>query len=265
MGKYLLAALLVLGLGTAVYAAPVGLTSEADVTEGELWADNNIGVSAGFIFDSVSSRKIDVDSGEFEMAVTAGRIGLSVIDRFNLYIDIGQAGDMELDFTDKGELIQVKYEDETLWGVGLNALIYRWDNGLEVGAGASYRTADMNMEEVIIAGVIHERNGSQVSAVTDGELEEIQAAVELAWRTDYFIPYVGVKYSDIEVDAKFTVDAQERLAVGKNSSQNVGAFVGLTITPKIDVLEDKSERISINIEARFIDEEAISVGASYKF
>jgi len=265
MGKYLLAALLVLGLGTAVYAAPVGLTSEADLTEGELWADNNIGISAGFIVDSVSKRRVDVDSGRFEMDVYTTRIGLSVIDRFNFYVDLGQANNMEFEFTDKGESVRVRYEDEFMWGVGVNALIYRWDNGLEVGAGASYRTADMNFEDATVAGTEYKRNSGAVTLVTDGEMEETQLALELAWKTEYLMPYIGIKYSDIEVDAKFTADGAERKATGVNADQNIGVFVGLTITPKIDAFGDKSDRIAINIEGRFIDEEAVSIGASYKF
>lgn len=265
MGKYLLAALLVLGLGTAVYAAPVGLTSEADLTEGELWADNNIGISAGFIVDSVSKRKVDVDSGRFEMNAYAARIGLSVIDRFNFYVDLGTANDMEFQFSDRGDAIRVRYEDEFMWGVGVNALIYRWDNGLEVGAGVSYRKADMNFEDATVAGTEFKRNSGSVNSVTDGEMEEMQIAAELAWRTDYFSPYVGLKYSDIDIDAKFTAIGQEHKAQGVSSDQTIGVFVGLTITPKLDVFGDKSDRIAINIEGRFIDEEAVSVGASYKF
>lgn len=265
MGKYLLAALLVLGLGTAAYAAPVGLTSEADLTEGELWADNNIGISVGFITDIVRKRKVNVDNGEFEVDVYAARIGLSVMDRFNFYIDLGQANNMQFEFTDKGESVRVGYEDEDMWGVGVNALIYRWDNGLEVGAGASYRTAEMNFKDATIAGVEYERNSSTVTSVNDGDMEEIQLALELAWKREYFAPYIGIKLSDIEVDAEFTTSGLERKAANIDSNQNVGVFVGLTITPKIDVFGDKNERIAINIEARFIDEEAVSIGASYKF
>jgi len=236
MGKYLLAALLVLGLGTAVYAAPVGLTSEADLTEGELWVDNNIGISAGLIVDSVSKRRVDVDSGEFEMDIYAARIGLNVIDRFNFYVDLGHANDMELQFTDKGDAIRVRYEDEFMWGIGVNALIYRWDNGLEVGAGASHRTADMNFEDATVAGIEYKRADGGVTSITDGEMKETQFALELAWRTEYLTPYVGLKYSDIEVDAKFTADGAERKAEGVNADQNIGVFVGLTVTPKIDAL-----------------------------
>lgn len=264
MGKYLLAALLVLGLTTAVYAAPVGLTSEADAVEGELWADNNIGVSAGFILDNISSRKIDIDSGEYEASIYAARIGISLQDRFNVYVDLGQATDMEFEFSDRGEIIQCKYDDEFLWGFGVNTLIYRWENGFEVGAGANYRIADMNLEQMAVAGTTFLRNDGGV-IVTDGEMEEVQIALETAWRTDYFVPYVGIKYSDIEVDAKFTADGNEHVASGVSSSQNFGAFAGLTILPEIAAFGDKTSRIAINIEGRFIDEEAVSIGASYTF
>ena len=67
--KYLVAVLMVLSLTVAVYAAPVGLTSEADATKAELWADENYGLSVGFISDFVDQRKIDIGGGEFEVDV----------------------------------------------------------------------------------------------------------------------------------------------------------------------------------------------------
>ena len=262
MKKYLLTALLVLGCAAMVYAAPVGLTSEADLKEAELWADKNIGVSASFIYDAVSARAIDIDTGEFEMSALLARIGVSVLDRFNVYIDVGQAQDMQYKYVILGESYTADFDDETILGIGANALIYRWDNGLEVGAGASYRQADMSLEQVTIDSNVYQK--SALTLIQNGEFEETQVAIEVAYKTDYFAPYLGVKYSDVEVDSKFTVGGAERDASGKSSQKVIGAFAGLTIMPVLDGVE-KSENVTINIEGRFMDEEAISVGISYQF
>jgi opacity protein-like surface antigen len=261
--KYLLTALLVIGFASLVEAAPVGLTSEADLNKAKLFADNNIGISISAILDSVGNVNVDVDDGEFEMTAIVARLGLSVLERVNFYADIGQAGDMEFNWTDAGDKVQTKFEDETLWGVGVNGLIYRWNNGLEIGAGASYRTADMPLDSAQVAGISYKK--SQITSIRDGEFSEVQVAFECAWKTEYFIPYAGLKYSNVEVDADFTADGTVRKATGKESDQNVGVFVGLSIAPKIDALGEQSDRLAINVEGRFIDEEAVSVGVSYKF
>ncbi|MFC1509720.1 hypothetical protein ACFL60_08590, partial [Candidatus Omnitrophota bacterium] len=259
---YVLAALLVLFMSSVVYAAPVGLTSEADATKGELWANENIGITAGVVVDSLSSRKIDIDSGDFEMDAYGVRIGASFLDRFNVFVDLGQASDMELSYSMRGETVTVKLDDEFMWGIGANALIYRWDNNFELGAHASYRTADMALDEATVAGVNWKR--SALTGVSDGEFTEAQGAIELAWKQEVLTPYVGLKYSDVEVDAQFTIAPNLYDAKGKDASQNVGAFIGLAITPKLEG-EILNENLLINVEGRFIDEEAVSVGLAYKF
>lgn len=264
MRKYALAALFVLLMGTVVYAAPVGLTSEADATKGELWADKDIGITAGIIVDIVSERKISMDSGAFEMDAFLLRLGASYLDRVNVFVDLGTANDMEFSYTIAGQQYVTKFDDEFMWGIGANALIYRWDNDFEIGVHGSYRKADMNMEETTIDGVNHKRTSGGMTSIVDGDFTEIQGAVELAWKKELFTPYIGIKYSDVEVDARFTLYGTLRDANDKNAVNNVGIFLGLTMTPNMDS-ELFGERLAINVEGRFIDEEAISIAASYRF
>jgi len=263
MVKYLLAVLFVVGFAATVHAAPVGLASEADAVEGELWADNNLGLSIGVMYDAVKERKMDVDDGEFELQALVGRIALSLLDRFNLYVDIGDASDMQLDYVVLGEKHSVKYDDDLMVGVGASAMIYQWDNGLEVGANASYRTADMSITNVILDGRTY--LPVELTNVTNTDYEEIQGAVELAWRTETFIPYAGLKFSEVELGSDYTIAPQQyNTSKGAGSDKNIGAFVGVTITPKLEATP-QSEQLSINVEGRFIDEEALNVGISYKF
>ena len=263
MRKYVLAALFVLLMGTVVYAAPVGLTSEADATVGQLWADENVALTASVIVDSVSEIKINIDSGEFEMDAFLVRIGASFLDRFNVFVDLGQASDMEFSYVLKGDKIEAKFDDEFMWGIGANALIYRWDNDFELGVHASYRTTDMKLKEATVAGNLFSL--AMLNNVTNGELTETQVAIELAWKKETFTPYAGLKYSDVEVDSQFTIPpADLRSAKGKSNEQKVGVFVGLAITPHLDG-EILNENLLINVEGRFIDEEAITVAVAYRF
>jgi len=264
MIKYLLTILLVFGFAATTYAAPVGLTSEADTTTSELWPGYDAELSIGIVADMVNKRAIDIDSGEFAMDAFIGRIGVGVLKKWAIYVDFGQAQDMQYDYTIKGEKYQADFDDTAIWGIGTSALIYKWDNGLEIGANASYRRADMELDKVTIDGLLYNSNDTSMSAMSDGYFEEYQGALEVAWKTKTFTPYIGVKYSEVEVDCTFTTGGSQRDASEKNASNNVGAFVGLTITPSLEILPN-SEQLTINLEGRFIDEEAFNGSIAYKF
>ncbi|MFC1666272.1 hypothetical protein ACFL0P_00180 [Candidatus Omnitrophota bacterium] len=264
IGKYLLVALVVMGFASMVYAAPVGLTSEADATKSVLWPEKDYGISAALIGDFVTERKINIDSGNFEMRALMLRLGLSLIDRLNFYVDLGQAQDMEYTYLIMGEKHELDFDDDFIYGVGLSALVYRWDNGLEIGANVSYRQAEMSLDTVVKEGTTYEKGSGALSAINSGKFQETQTAIELAWKTDYLIPYVGIKYSDVDVDADYTL-LGALVDANKSASENIGLFVGLTITPKLQALPNEAEQISINVEGRFVDEEAINAGITYKF
>lgn len=269
LGKYLLLILfLVVAFAASTYAAPVGLTSEADATtSAQLLGENDLGIdlSIGCVAD-LSKRDLDIEQGEFEMDAYLARIGLSIMERFNFYIDIGQAMNMEYDYRMYGQDHKVSYDDEVIWGTGLSALVYRWDNGLEIGVNASYRQADLKVDKVKIDTLSYQR--SQLLNLSEDDFKEYQGGIELAWKKDYFIPYVGVKYSDVELGSSYRVAPTTYNAKGKNADKNYGVFVGLSIIPKLSFLSPStpdSMPLSINLEGRFIDEEAISAGISYKF
>jgi hypothetical protein len=261
MGKYLLTALMVLGIAGMVYASPVGLTSEADAARSE-WSYEDMTLSLGFVGDFVSGRNIDISGGEFTINAFMGRLGVNVADRFNFYVDLGSASDMEYSFIILGEKYKIDYDDDFMWGIGANALVKRWDNGLEVGVHASYREVDTSIDKVDIDNTSWP--ATSLTAISGGTFEETQAAIELAWRNDVFIPYVGIKYSDVDAGSRFTLGGTVRNAAGRDSDENTGAFIGLTILPKLAETA-VSERFAINIEGRFIDEEAISTSITYKF
>jgi len=270
LGKYLLLTIALIAISSALsYAAPVGLTSEADAaTSAKVFEKSDIGIelSIGGIADIVTKREVNIQNGEFEMDAYLGRIGLSLMEKLYLYVDVGQATNMEYAYTTLGENHKVSYEDDLIYGAGLSALIYRWANGLEIGANGSYRQADLKLDTVTINNVTFKR--STLTNISETEFKEYQAALEVAWRTEYFIPYAGAKYSDVELGSDFKIAPQNYSAKGKNADKNYGAFVGLSITPRTGFLSPSapdSKPLSINLEARFIDEEAFNVGLSYKF
>ncbi|NQV04843.1 MAG: hypothetical protein HQ532_05010, partial [Candidatus Omnitrophica bacterium] len=165
-----------------------------------------------------------------------------------------------------GETYVADYEDdEAMYGVGVNALIYRWDNGLEIGANVNYRQSETPLEKAAITsgGATATYLRPAMTNVVDGDFEELQLAAELAYKKGAIIPYLGVKYSEVEFGSNFTVGGAARDASGTNSQEVIGAFLGITFAPEIDGMN--GTRMALNVEGRFIDEEAFSVGLSYQF
>ncbi len=260
IGKYLVAALMVIGMAGMVYASPVGLTSEADATEAK-WSYEDITISAGLIGDFIDNRKINLPGGKFELDAIFTRIGMHLIDRINIFLDVGQAREMSYKAEVNAQNVEVTYDydDDIIFGGGVNALIYRWDNGLEIGGSLSFRQADLELTSATIDGTGYDKTA--LDSVRTGDYTEWQAALELAYRVEYLIPYIGMKYSDVEVDGDVTLATIQYNASGANASQNVGVFAGLTIVPEFG----DSNQIAINIEGRAIDEDAWTAGVSYKF
>lgn len=263
--KYLLFAVSALFvLSTGAYAAPVGLASQADLTKGsDLIEGADVKLDVGFIMDSITDRNIDIESGEFEMTAYMFRIGLSALEKYYLYLDVGETEDMEYNYVIQGEKYKSEFGGETVWGVGLNALIYRWNNGLEVGASAGYREADMLITKSTIDNVAWDKN--QMGGLkNDGKFTEYQMGLQTAYKTKYITPYVGIKYSDVEVDCNFTLGGAVRNASGRNADENLGVFLGCSITPEVEGIKETGQ-FSINVEGRFMDEKAFNFGICYKF
>ncbi|MFA4991593.1 MAG: hypothetical protein WC569_03335 [Candidatus Omnitrophota bacterium] len=254
-------------LSCSVFAAPVGLTSEADLLEStKLFRDLNemgLGLSLGFYADIVNEREIEIErNGEFEMDMYMARLSLTANDRFTLYFDIGQAKDPVFSYHNLGSDIKIFYEDESAWGTGLNVLIHRFDNNIEVGAHAGYRQYELSLDKVMIDGAQYAPGA--LTNISEDNYKEYQAAVEIGWKADYMRPYLGVKYSDVELGSDFTLAPQTYSAKGKRTDSNLGLFAGVTLTPELPFYKD-TRQLAINVEGRFVDEQALSMGVTYKF
>lgn len=267
--RYLLVGLIAFSfIDSTVYAAPVGLISKADVVNTESWSDRDKALGVGFIMDFLTDRKMEIDSGKLKMRSYAIKLELNLAEKYNFYLDLGRVRDMEYSYILRGGHYVTKFGDDFIWTLGANALLYRASNGLELGVHASYRRAEMNLSEATIDGTVYRKDS--MSSVSDGFFKERQIAFEVAWNADYvydipygFIPYVGLKYSDVEVDVDFTVGGTQRNASAKED-QSIGLFVGFTIIPRLEALSDTNP-IAINIEGRFIDEQAVDVEMMYRF
>ncbi len=153
------------------------------------------------------------------------------------------------------------------WGLGAKGVI-PFENGWFLGMQAQYLThkntvkiSGTEKESGTLTGIdlngdpISETFGSDEETITatgKATVQEWQIAPYVAKKLGNFIPYFGVKYSDQRMNYK---DEDGKLKI--KAADNFGLFLGTDY--KI------GKNFSLNIEGRFIDETAMSLGATYRF
>ncbi len=126
------------------------------------------------------------------------------------------------------------------WLIGADAQYLRHKHGYKATTSGTY-------VDPLIGRAAFE--GSSKGKIT---FQEWQVAPYVAKKLGNFTPYLGVKYSDLMVENKSEAGKENYKA-----DDNVGVFVGTDC--KI------GEHWKLNLEGRFIDETAMSLGAAYRF
>jgi hypothetical protein len=236
-----------------LYAAPVDVPTEIQGLDGNILNDkkSGIGLSIAGEADFLSSRKLDVadywggGTAKVKGQFYATKIILTVINKFDIYGIFGKAENLK-----SGDSIKPK--DKLTWGAGLSVPIYEWKNyGIKFFADTKYRAVN-NIDYNSNAQSPSSYSGSYFGANLTPKFlvnwQEWQVAFGAAKKFKYFMPYGGIKYSDFR---EFSGDRA-------NSSRTVvGIFVGCAIIP--------IKAFSIDLQGRFIDENAFTVKATYKF
>ncbi|MDD5679616.1 MAG: hypothetical protein PHI59_00010 [Candidatus Omnitrophica bacterium] len=185
------------------------------------------------------------------------RISYGLFKAVDIYIKLGVVhydfkGDV---FVGNKKTVEEKLTggDSFLYGGGFK-LAYEIKPGWIVGCDAQYLTSDHELDFSAI--------GIPSGAVTKAKyytcrVQEWHAAPYLAKRIADLTPYVGVKYSDLRLDQGNPNDPRRWNDLIFNSDYNVGVFAGIDWNFR-DIFR-------LNVEGRFVDETAMSVGAVYRF
>ena len=244
MKKFLILSLIVCVSGiSSVNAASVG---GKQPEQGKL--------AVGFEYNQIIEKDIESDPVIDDLGITNSsqyltkiEYGLLGSDLFNwsVFTKLGIA-DME----GKAEDTKFPSDGECAWGLG-SKLTYKLE-ACEVGVEAQYFS---------INGLSTSENFDPGDNL-DEEWKEWQVSLFVAKDLEFanfsLMPYLGVRYSDLQADMEF-YDAG--LATTENydvtADKNIGVFVGADI--------EITKNISVNVEGRFIDEKAVTAGLSYRF
>ena len=247
---------------TAAYAAPVGnIATPSTLKKGIIYKDEGaqFAVVAGGEVDLTWDQNLKRQSDDTEYYLYGGKIGVLIWDRIMPYAILGAAEAKKQAFDINGTKVQWNTKYDFVWGAGGTAMLYEtklegMGNGtLRIGVDGKYRQSHLKVDNISVNGT-----EQAASAVTQSkyELEQWQVALAVSYQIDQIIPYVGVKYSDATGEAVTTVSGTKYKNDFENKD-NVGIFVGG------DILLNDS--FTANIEGRFIDETALSLGATLRF
>jgi hypothetical protein len=216
-----------------------------------------VGLDQEFIFDrdmksaglpyvaEVKDAKID------KLNRTMLKTSYGVFDNLDVYIRLGVATN------GKGEdkeyvsgvydgMDSYKYKNAFAYGFGLKGT-HPLKDGWLIGMDLQYLRHKNSSTETWTDAA-----GNADTTSGRATIQEWQVAPYAAKKLGNFIPYLGCKYSDLRVNYK-EPDFWEKY----KADDNVGVFVGTDY--KI------GNHWKVNLEGRFVDETAMSFGATYKF
>jgi len=235
-------------------AAPVGNPASPKLLTGK-WVDSeDYSIKAGAEADIVLDGKLK-EMDDVESSFYLGKLSVTLANKVDLYGMLGAAYG-EYEETYGSDIVKYETETDIAWGIGSTVLLYESDNGIMVGMDTKYRSLEADLDKIIVNGTTYDIPSGDV---TDASIEYMdwQVALGAAYALDMFVPYGGVKYSDVDAKLKTTVSGTTYESDSVEREDNFGIFVGCDILPL--------ENLSLNVEGRFIDEEAVNFGGTLKF
>ena len=236
-----------------VSAAPVGNPAKPVLEKGDM----PLKVSAEL--DFVTERELDASCEIDKLNWYGAKISYTLEEKVDLYCLLGAA---EGEFSEKnGNDVVYETETEFAWGLGATALLYEFENGIKLGLDGKYRRVEPSVDKVTVDGTEYSLPSGLVTNI-EVEYSEWQIALGVSKEFETvefgkFIPYGGIKYSDVETTMKLTIPGLTIVSDDINSDDVFGIFIGCDYLP--------TDNVSIGIEGRFIDETAFTVSVNYKF
>lgn len=186
-----------------------------------------------------------------------GKVSYGLFNAMDIYIKLGVAN---YDF--KGDVFvgDIKRVEEKLsagnsflYGGGFK-FVYELKEGWIIGCDAQYLTSD---HELDFRATNVTSGGVTTAKYADFRIQEWQAAPYIAKKIADFMPYLGARYSGFRIKQENPNDPRRWDNLIFNADYNVGVFAGMDW--------NFGNSFKLNVEGRFVDETAMSVGAVYRF
>ena len=224
------------------------------------------GLDVEIVLDRDLNTPTEVVNAEMEGMWYMAKFGLTLFNRVEPYIKLGTSN-LQVKWRQDLDDIEVDADYGLAWGAGVKGVIWEFEDwGIRLTGDAQYRTTEPDVEEI-------SRRGGNVNVADPGanfELEEWQAAlvlskkieIPLRWQSVYLVPYTGAIVSDATVDVKFsdpTLPGTDYSLFDANNSKMYGFLIGCDIMPSL------ASSFIYSIEARFVNEFALTLGGTVQF
>ncbi len=257
MNKYLLCFLIV--CSGSVFSLPVGNPDSPVLLSRSLLISNesSINFRLGYEGSFVLNRRLKQEEGNHSRVDTSKIMTNSAVITLNVFelIDLlGILGSSELKFTweDREAFrlnrMQLKTNAALVWSLGANMILYEWKK-TSLGIGGRFLATDPSLKYLTVDGVSQSTQGGKVS------YNEWQIDLGLSHKVRFFVPYIGVKYSNAHT--RIRSNASGSFQKHFESRFPVGLFLGCSIIA--------AKSFFMNLEARVIDEEAFTISADLRF
>lgn len=222
-----------------------------------------LGVKAGYEFDYVYDRKLHLEGQHLEHCSK----------RVQEYHSLANYGVVTINFNDRVEIFstlgamsfkiahhpfpdtKVSYHTGThfTWGVGGRAILAYWGD-LQVSVNAAYVKSDPRVSSLEVNGKSYSTRQAEI------DYSQWQVGIGVSYRVNWFIPYIGVDYSDFRARIEH-LNSIKALFPDKHvtfkDSYPSGLYLGFGLSP--------DRAFNMNVEVRLLNENAVSASADFKF
>ena len=274
--KKIIVILFILSFTASALAATVG-SPEISIPEESLYLKKeavnktldrygyNMDIKGTAELDFVFKRKLtsadDVKKAELKGQNYMLKLSSNFYDSFEPYIKLGTS-DLEVTWTQNGENITVEAKPGFVWAAGIKAHVYEFKNyGIKLTMDAQYKNADLDVDTVSRAGSMNEK--FEIKEYQIALLASKKLIVPVGINDYYVVPYTGLTVSWSDVDVSFEIPPGPPYALFSTfnaSDENVfGLVLGCDIMPSL------LSWYLLNLELRFINETALTLGGTVKF
>ncbi len=249
----------------SLWAGPGGNPAAPHVLTGgffipsKVWVNVRGGYEGDFVFNAQMEQREEGSGSidKYSQTTNAGVATINLLNRLDLYGVFGSSRVCAqwrfVDMADRVRNAQMETKHDFLWAAGARALLMQWGNW-DLGLGVRYSASHNHLMWFTIDGVNASTRGSRFHS------REWQANLGVSYHIDLFTPYIAVNYLNtravIDLLAVPIADQDSRSDHFENQIP-VGVNLGCTLST--------GKYFMLNLEARVIDEEAVTISGDFRF
>lgn len=264
------------------FAATVGGQADMSIPEASFFSkekaieyamdsyESDVKMKAGFDVEFISKKELQASPADDTNAKIKGqnanfKFSMNYSNVLEPYVKIGTSN-LRVKWEQHNQNIVVDAKPGLVLGGGLKAKLWEFDStGIKLTVDGQYKDTQLDFEKAKIDG-----SATTASATSETfDIKEWQVSLlaskkfilPLGTQDCYTVPYVGVTYSDSDVNVHFTQSTSGLLYSTYNAGDKnpIGIVVGCDIVPSF------SSWYLLSFELRLLNETAFSLSGTMKF